>query len=784
MASGRDRRGKLAAQTAVNGIDFVEVVNPEETLLRVHFVNLSPGRTALAASVTAATITGGETIPVVAVLPPLSWGTDPAGRPMLDLKVATPGDFSTYTLRLITTTPLLDPFFDHVEFSFKAGCPSTVDCESPEPTCPPLPDNAPPIDYLAKDFQSFRKALSDFSALRYPAWQERSEADFGVMFMEALASLADDLSYQQDRIAAEAWLETATERRSLVRLARLVDYEPRVATAARVLLELQMVATATGPIPAGLMVSALAPDGTPVDFETGTGLDDDVKYLARPEWNTLHPYWWDDQQRCLLPGTTEMWIENPGHPLPDDQLLVIDTTAEPEANPPVREIVKLVGVDHAPTTDPLYGGQVIRVAWRAEDALRFEHDLTRTRVGGNLVPATQGRHYTDRFITTRKEWTPSRGVPRAIVRSGANGTPQFLHTLRYAPLAWLAQDDPLEGPRPEIQVTEVSDGGKVWRWYRSLLEPTPIEQIITVDPVRYRAIDTAKGIADYDGSNGDTIRFGDGVFGAIPVDEAVFEVNYRSGGGLRGNVAADAINRVDLTHPIALQISSVTNPLPATGGRDWQSADQVREMAPQAFHTRQYRAVRSEDYQAAAMTLPWVNRAGTTFRYTGSWLTVFTAVDLKDGESLPPALAADLTDLLNRYRLAGYESFTLLPRYASLDLVVTVCALPDAFRGDVKEAVLAALGATKHVDGTSGFFHPDRFTFGTALERSAVEAAVQDVPGVDGVTDVRYRRRGHTPGFIEMPDFVPVAQNEIVRIDNDPSRPERGSLRVDVMGGK
>ena len=46
----------------------------------------------------------------------------------------------------------------------------------------------PPIDYLAKDFLSFRQALLDFSALRYPQWQERSEADFGVMFLEALSA--------------------------------------------------------------------------------------------------------------------------------------------------------------------------------------------------------------------------------------------------------------------------------------------------------------------------------------------------------------------------------------------------------------------------------------------------------------------------------------------------------------------------------------------------------------------------------------------------------------------
>src|SRR4029079_13533480 len=100
----------------------------------------------------------------------------------------------------------------------------------------------------------------DFSALRYPAWQERSEADFGVMFLEALAAVADDLSYQQDRIAAEAWLETATQRRSLVQLARLVDYEPRVATAARTMLQFQMAVG--GAILPGVVVGALAPDGS------------------------------------------------------------------------------------------------------------------------------------------------------------------------------------------------------------------------------------------------------------------------------------------------------------------------------------------------------------------------------------------------------------------------------------------------------------------------------------------------------------------------------------------
>ena len=193
---------------------------------------------------------------------------------MLSLTVAAPGDFSNYTLTirqkptLASGSPLLDPFFASSVFSFKARCPSDLDCQAPAVVCPPPPTDAPPIDYLAKDFLSFRQALLDFSALRYPEWQERSEADFGVMFLEALGALADDLSYTQDRIAAEASLEFATQRRSVVRMARLVDYEPGPALSATVLLQFD-VAPGTTTLPDGLPVTAPGPDGTPIPFETG-----------------------------------------------------------------------------------------------------------------------------------------------------------------------------------------------------------------------------------------------------------------------------------------------------------------------------------------------------------------------------------------------------------------------------------------------------------------------------------------------------------------------------------
>ncbi len=791
-----------SAQTTLTGIDYVEIANSAQTMLRVvFFKNTTP---TVVGTVTAATITGGDRIPTVPVLPivPADWSIA-AGHPVLTLHVPEPGDFSFYTLVLVS--PQLDPFYSEVKFTFKAGCPSLLDCKPLPEVCPPDDAVLPHIDYLAKDYLSFRQALLDYSAQRYPDWQERSEADLGMMFLEALCGLGDDLSYLQDRTWANGSLETATERRAIVQWARLVDYEPRPATSARTVLQFDV--RSDGPIAAGMGITAVAGEGGTIPFETGTGLTDLSSYPARIAWNRgIKPYVRDDSEVCLKRGAMQMRVQGHGFGFLRGQWLLIDTEPVVSGDPPIRSLVQLAQ-DGVEETDALFARLFTRLTWQEDSAPTQDHDLglnalglNRTVLAGNIVPATQGERRQEAFAIGKNPPLAWAQVGRAAARLGPNSTPDaprwtWLYSLKAEPLAYLvplaapsgASSSTLSepAPRPEIRLTRQDIAPpQLWEWRRSLMDAGQFDPAFTIEPMRFRRVGpdtfTPNFPQDYDGDGGATIRFGGDGFGEAAEENAVYLALYRVTKGAAGNVAPDTLNKPDSTHPTTSRVVRVGNPFAALGGENEELDERVRRIAPQAFRTPQ-RAVRPEDYRAAAEELRWVQRAGTTFRWTGSWLTLFTTADPRGGgQTLPTRQHRELIDLLNRRRMAGYESYVLPPRYVSLDLQIWVCACPDAFAGDVRRDVLNALNAQQ----SDSYFHPDRFTFGTPLERSTLEARLQNVSGVCGVHKLEYRRRGFHVNYVVLPEMVMLGMQEILQIENDPDHPERGSLTVIVEGGK
>jgi len=784
MSGTKDRALAVIASKTYNGIDFVEIA-PPRTLI-VHFLN----DVKVEDPTLTATITGGDSIPTVPLAPITNadW-TTVASLPVLTLTALADGDFSNYTLTI--TAPALDLILDKSTFSFKATCPSDFDCAPITCDCPPDDVPVPPIDYLARDFQSFQQALLAFSSLRYPNWAERSEADFGMMMSEILSAVGDELSYLQDRVAAEATLVNATQRRSLVSLARLVDYEPMPAVSATTTLQCNV--TAPGTVPAGTRIFALAPDGSPVPFEIGVGLADTSNYPVSNLWNAgILPYWFDGAEICWPAGATDIWVTGHNFNFSSGQAVLIQTDLPGES---LRQIVTLTqaGIE---TVDPIFLNAanaptpVTHLVWGAGDALTRARDLTNTTIAGNLLPATQGQRFAETFATgTAPDSVPSATL--AIARMGPNGSDAapnyvFRYPLGQSPLGWLANADPTLPPAPEIILTQTLPAQVQWKFATSLLNSLGTVTDFTIDPVAWQVV-ARNGTGqptnyDISGSNGNTIRFGNNIFGASPAEQDFFSVTYRTGLGAAGNVAADSITNLNAAS--GSLITAATNPFAVTNGADAETASHILRMAPQAFRAVQYRAVTAQDYEAAAQTLPWVEKAGTSFRWTGSWMTVFTAADPKGGAAISVGEEIQLVELLNRYRLAGYESYAPPPDYISIDLRVEVCVQSGWLDGDVEAGVIAGLSGSGCATGPTAFFFADRFTFGTPLYRSRLEAAIQNVPGVLGVLSITYRQRGTFSGFQVLPETLSPAANQILRVENDPSWPERGTIRVIAEGGR
>lgn len=188
------------------------------------------------------------------------------------------------------------------------GCCEGISAEVPEPL-----ENRPGLDQVryrvgthGEFLTSALAALSDpqFAALR--ALTTRAPDDFTVALLDGWATLADVLTFYQERIANEQWLRTATERDSVLRLARLIGYKPKPGVAASTPLSFTLDETPGAPsrvtIEIGTRVQSVPGAGEkPQTFETVEALD------ARVEWNALRPL--QVTPSVIDTTTTRLWLQ-------------------------------------------------------------------------------------------------------------------------------------------------------------------------------------------------------------------------------------------------------------------------------------------------------------------------------------------------------------------------------------------------------------------------------------------------------------------------------------------
>lgn len=110
----------------------------------------------------------------------------------------------------------------------------------------------PDIDYTAKDYLGFREFLLNRKKALLPEWTSEAPGDFGIVLIELFSYMGDILSFYGDRTATEAYLSTATQRRSILALAEMLDYTVTNNVPATVDVTFNVSADVT--IPAGTQV--------------------------------------------------------------------------------------------------------------------------------------------------------------------------------------------------------------------------------------------------------------------------------------------------------------------------------------------------------------------------------------------------------------------------------------------------------------------------------------------------------------------------------------------------
>ena len=830
------RRDAVRRFQGRTGLDFVEV-SADQRLLFVYFLGKLPPEFAQDGPdlVHHLHIEGGSRVTDIRILdvdPHIS--DDPEVDDWLEVRVDRYGDFSRYTLHLLEIDGL-DPMYGSTTFSFKVDCPSDLDC-APMDACIETPPPEPTIQYLAKDYASFRRLIEDRLALIAPHWNEHHVPDLGVALTELLAYTGDYLSYYQDAVATEAYLDTARQRISVRRHARLVDYRLHEGCNARAWvvvetsedIELPAASVAflggidpAAPLPTVLGPSAMADLGA-LRFEQfeplldGSVLNESTATLRwRVAHNRIRFYDWGRDDCCLSRGTTSATLiddwQGEGRAFalqPGDVLILKEVRGarsgiEGDADPARCCAVRLTAV--TPIEDPLLlvaaGAEsparptpLLQVEWHAADALPFALCLSA------LGPAPECARLRDLSLAYGNvvlvDHGDSRGPqPLGIVPDGL-GDAECLCEAQASEIdilpgkfRWSLSDVPLthrEPAPPAERAASLSLDQDPRAALPQLMlhdsgeQPwTPVFDLLTSGP------DDRHVVAEIDNVGSAHLRFGDGELGMRPSAGLAFDARYRIGNGVAGNLGRGAINRLRLLDRELSGLNlRIDNPMSAMGGREAELLAEARIYAPSAFRKTLLRAITADDYARIAENDPQVQRAACELVWTGSWYEADVALDPLGKVPAGEPLLGQTETRLHAYRRMGHDLHIEAAIYVPVDLALEICALPGYERGALKAALLERFGAGLMRDGRPAWFHPDRLSFGQSLRMSALIAEAMSVAGVECVR-VRRMQRLFLPANHEIDNgLLPLATHEIARLDNDPNRPEHGQLSIDVRGGR
>jgi hypothetical protein len=362
------------------------------------------------------------------------------------------------------------------------------------------------------------------------------------------------------------------------------------------------------------------------------------------------------------------------------------------------------------TSDPLAGetallsgppspqGPIVSLTF--QQALSRIYDLATVTVNANTVAATNGE------------------TMYQILGNGDATNPALSFQLQQSPLTWVSS--PLNNGA--VSTLQVWVNNLEWQQVNNFLDSGPADRVYTTET---------------DSTGTVTVEFGDGQQGELtPTGQMNIRAVYRVGIGSAGNVNAGQLSQA-LDRPQGLK--TVTNPDPATGGADPDTASDARASAPLNVLTLG-RVVSLEDYQNYALAYAGIAKALATWTWVNRRRSVFLTLAGDNGEAYE-STDQTIGNLLTSFQDAGNPYVPVYipsPSYSAIqfDVGANIQVESDYDPTQVQAQVWQALSTA---------FSFDQRQIGQGVAQSEVVAVIQQVPGVIAVELTTFNVHGTPP---------------------------------------
>ena len=275
------------------------------------------------------------------------------------------------------------------------------------------------------------------------------------------------------------------------------------------------------------------------------------------------------------------------------------------------------------------------------------------------------------------------------------------------------------------------------------------------------------------------VTFGDGLSGLIPPagNGSVQMSTYRTGGGSRGNVAAETIVQLKTTLPY---VDKVTNLEAAGGGAEGETTDSLIVRAPTEIRHRG-RAVTSEDYEdlahlaspdvARVLCVPNRDLAADPFSTQPAVpgnVSVMIVPQSRDNKPQPSfALVDRVQQFLDASSPANVNVVVVGPLYIRVDVQTEIGLANLDSAGTVVQKVQNQLAAFLHP--LTGGFEGTGWQFGRAPHRSDLYALLKQIPEADHIRSLVVTEVEDAPGTRETGRFLVYSGNHTIQLVYEPS---------------